>query len=177
MIYMLLLLLLDELSFFDTFFLSKKTAAERELFLDEQDKDLRVKLVALTNLFIKFPFHHNEIIEYCKAQKFITKKMPYDQLYAKILNYQKHFYLQTNKELFKNPELTLVSKHGIDYAKLAQNPSFNFLNTKNEFEMELKMMDLNYARNKDKMSEAQKQEFLMNRLLVIINKDKKTEKE
>jgi len=174
MIYLLLLLLWDELSFFDTFFLSKKTAAEREKFLDEQDTELRAKLVEFTNLFIKFPFHHNEIIEYCKSQKFIlNKNMPFDELYKKILNYQKQFYLQTNRELAKNPVLPLVSIHRIDYSKLSSNPSFNFLYTKSEFDLELKLMDLNYALNRDKMSAEQKKEFLMHRLLKIINKDKK----
>lgn len=177
MIYLLLLLLLwDELSFFDTFFLSKKTAAEREKFLEEQDTELREKLVELTNLFIKFPFHHNEIIEYCKEQKFITKKIPFDELYKKILNYQKQFYLQTNKEL-ENSKLYLISKHGIDYPKLTSNPSFKFLYTKSEFDLELKLMDLNYAINRDKMSTEQKKEFLMHRSLKIINKDKKPLKE
>lgn len=174
---LLLLLLPDELRFFDIYFLEKKTVVERETFLKKNvRKELQKKLVELTNLFTRYPFHHPFLLEYAELQQKnlfeLLNKITLNEFNSKILNYQKQFYLQTNKELLENPEIKLESKNGIDYSKLASNPSFNFLNTKSEFDLEMKMIDLHYAQNRDTMSDEEKHEFMRERLLKIINKDK-----
>jgi hypothetical protein len=157
---LLLLLLIDNFKDLEKYcyfyFMVLQTDKERAFFLENfKNKEIKLVLEDLSNLFIHHPFNAQEIENY--MSKFVILNTRNQRVINK-------YHLSFLRSIVN--EYTKTSKsNNYDLLVKSNNESFLFIVPKTELNKELLYMDLYYQANKEEMNKQQREDFMFKRLL------------
>lgn len=162
-----LLLLTDPEKYTEFYFTKLKYKEDKDFFLESfQEKSLTSFLGDLTYLFIKHPFHAEEITAYIKKNELKYRDKVYVLDPVTITKYQKQFYSDVYGEYKETGKCDY-------YDEIKSNSAFWYFTTEDESDLSIMFMDLWYEGHKKDMSEKEKDDFMLKRLMKAAFPEKK----